>query len=112
MNNVIYSDIFEAKLRRFAKKFPSILDEIEELATQLEQNADIGTSLGSGLHKIRLSVASKGGGKSGGFRVITYVIYQMSNSNEVYLLTLYDKSEEDTVKKDELVKIAKKIVQP
>ncbi len=110
MNNVIYSDIFEAKLRRFSKKSPSIVDEIEELSSQLEENTGVGTALGSGLHKIRLSVASKGGGKSGGFRVITYVVYQMPDTNDVYLLTLYDKSEDDTVKKDELLKIAKKIV--
>lgn len=75
MNNVIYSDYFENKLRRFAKKFPSLLDEIEELATKLEENAQTGTSLGTGLYKIRLASESKGGGKSGGFRVITYVIY-------------------------------------
>lgn len=70
MNNVIYSDIFEAKLKRFAKKFPSILDEIENLANQLEINANLGVAMGSGIHKIRLSVGSKGVGKSGGFRTV------------------------------------------
>jgi hypothetical protein len=109
MNNVIYSDTFESKLKRFAKKFPSILDEIEELANQLEANAHLGVSLGSGLHKIRLSVESKGGGKSGGFRVITYIVYQMPESSDVYLLTMYDKSEDSSFKKDQLVKLAQKI---
>ena len=50
MNNIIYSDIFESKLKRFAKKFPSILEEIEELANHLEENANLGISLGSGFH--------------------------------------------------------------
>lgn len=31
-------------------------------------------SLGAGLYKIRLGSASKGGGKSGGFRAITYYV--------------------------------------
>ena len=110
MNNIIYSDAFESKLRRFVKKFPSILDEIEELAEQLEKNAHLGIALGSGLHKIRLSVESKGGGKSGGFRVITYVVYQEIESNDVYLLTLYDKSEDSSFKKESLLKIVKKII--
>ena len=100
MNNIIYSDIFESKLKRFTKKFPSILDEIQELANDLEENANLGIPLGSGLHKIRLSVESKGGGKSGGFRVITYVVYQMPESSDVYLLTLYDKSEDSSFKKN------------
>ena len=110
MNNIIYSDAFESKLKRFAKKFPSILDEIEELAEQLEDDAQIGISLGSGLYKIRLSVESKGGGKSGGFRVITYIVYQEPASNDVYLLTLYDKSEDNSFKKESLVKLVKKII--
>jgi len=111
MNNVIYSDTFESKLKRFAKKFPSILDEIEELAEQLEEDAHLGTSLGSGLYKIRLSVESKGSGKSGGFRVITYIVYQQpTESSDVYLLTLYDKSEDSSFKKESLVKLVKKII--
>ena len=110
MNNIIYSDAFESKLKRFAKKFPSILDEIEELAEQLEDDAQIGISLGSGLYKIRLSVESKGGGKSGGFRVISYIVYQEPESSDVYLVTLYDKSEDNSFKKESLVKLIKKII--
>jgi hypothetical protein len=110
MNNIIYSDAFESKLKRFAKKFPSILDEIEELAEQLEEDAHLGTSLGSGLYKIRLSVESKGGGKSGGFRVITYIVYQEPELSDVYLLTMYDKSEDSSFKKESLVKLVKKVI--
>lgn len=86
------------------------MDEIEELANLLEENANLGISLGSGLHKVRLSVESKGGGKSGGFRVITYVVYQMPESSDVYLLTLYDKSEDSSIKKEQLLKLMKKII--
>ena len=110
MNNIIYSDIFESKLKRFAKKFPSILNEIEALAEQLENDALIGTSLGSGLYKIRLSVESKGAGKSGGFRVITYIVHQEPESSDIYLLTLYDKSEDSSFKKESLLKLVKKII--
>lgn len=110
MNNVIYSDNFENRLRKFAKKFPSLLDEVEELAIKLEDNRQIGTSLGAGLYKIRLASESKGSGKSGGFRVITYVVYQKPDSSDIYLLTMYDKSEESSIKKAMLVKLAQKVV--
>jgi hypothetical protein len=88
MNDVIYSDVF---------------------ATKLEQNEQIGISLGAGLYKIRLSIESKGGGKSGGFRVITYVVYKMPVSHHVYLLTMYDKSEDDSITKDQLMRMVQKI---
>ena len=59
----------------------------------------MGTSIGNGCYKIRLSVASKGGGKSGGSRVITHV--QLTNER-IYLLSIYDKSEKDTLTDKEI----------
>ncbi|HRH70195.1 MAG TPA: type II toxin-antitoxin system RelE/ParE family toxin [Flavobacteriales bacterium] len=54
----------------------------------------MGTALGHGLYKVRLAIASKGKGKSGGGRIITYVV---TEDAEVYLLSIYDKSDYDTV---------------
>ena len=45
-------------------------------------------------YEIRIAIKSKGKGKSGGARVITYVV---TDNNEVYLLTIYDKSEFDSI---------------
>jgi len=49
-----------------------------------------------------LAIRSKGKGKSGGARVITYLI---SEEQEIYLLTLYDKSEMNTIEDNTLKKI-------
>ena len=54
----------------------------------LSSNPESGTPLGNNTYKIRIAIKSKG--KSGGARVITYVI---SENQEIYLLTIYDKSE-------------------
>ncbi|MFZ1618225.1 MAG: type II toxin-antitoxin system RelE/ParE family toxin [Flavobacteriales bacterium] len=59
----------------------------------------MGTSIGNGCYKIRLSIASKGGGKSGGSRVITHV---RVTSERVYLLSIHDKSEKDTLTDKEI----------
>lgn len=67
---------------------------MKKLNDVLENKLETGTSLGKDTCKIRLSVMSKGKGKSGGARVITYVI---KNNKEVYLLTIYDKSEFDSI---------------
>jgi hypothetical protein len=46
--------------------------------------------LGNNAYKIRIAIRSKGKGKSGGARIITYLV---TENKEVYLLTIYDKSE-------------------
>ncbi len=63
--------------------------------------------MGSGLYKIRLASKSKGNGKRGGFRVITYLLLQTDEDTDVYLISIYDKSEEATIQKDTLLKIVK-----
>lgn len=50
--------------------------------------------MGNDTYKIRMAIKSKGKGKSGGGRVITYVVKE---NKEVYLLTIYDKSEFENV---------------
>ena len=59
--------------------------------------------MGNNAFKVRLAIKSKGKGKSGGARVITYLI---TEDKEVYLLTIFDKSELDSI--DD--KILKKII--
>ena len=54
----------------------------------------MGTALGNNTFKIRLAIKSKGTGKSGGARVITYIV---NEDRDVYLLTIYDKAEFDTI---------------
>ena len=57
-----------------------------------------GNDLGGHLHKVRLGVDSKGRGKSGGMRVITYTVEQLSDETiEITLLYIYDKSEMSAV---------------
>ena len=65
---------FDRQLKRLSKKFPSLKSEIAELAKTLLNDPHYGTSIGKQCYKIRLSIASKAKGKSGGARVITYVL--------------------------------------
>jgi len=65
-----------------------------------------GTFIGNSCYKIRLSIASKGKGKSGGARIITYV--QVTNKS-VLLISIYDKSEQETLSPKQLADILKDI---
>jgi mRNA-degrading endonuclease RelE of RelBE toxin-antitoxin system len=95
---------FDKELKRLVKKYPSLKSEFIELVSDLKENPTQGTPLGNHCFKIRLSIASKGAGKSGGARVITYL--QVSQTS-VYLLSIYDKSEEDTISNKELADLLK-----
>ena len=92
--NVIPSGKFKKEAKRLIKKFPSLKQELLDLSIILSQQPDTGISLGNDIYKIRVAIKSKGKGKSGGGRVITYVV---TENKEVYLLTIYDKSEFDSI---------------
>ena len=69
------------------------------LFESLENNPEQGTSIGKNCYKIRLAIASKGKGKSGEARLITNFVI----ANEtVYLLSIYDKSEKESLTDKEL----------
>jgi len=97
--NVIITDNFERKLKKLSKKHRSMKEDFKELFLSLEINPNQGILLSEGCYKIRLAISSKGKGKSGGARVITYIINADSN---VFLLDIYDKSEQDNISDKEL----------
>jgi len=64
---------FEREVKRLAKKYVSLKKEYIALVQSLKEDPNQGTLLGNNCYKIRLAIALKGKGKSGGARVITYV---------------------------------------
>jgi|BarGraNGADG00212_2_1021979.scaffolds.fasta_scaffold167642_2 mRNA-degrading endonuclease RelE of RelBE toxin-antitoxin system len=88
--NVISISVFERQTKRLVKKYPSLKKEIQELIKELKEVPEKGTSIGHNSYKIRIAIASKGKGKSGGARIITHVIFK---NDTVYLLSIYDKSD-------------------
>lgn len=108
-NSVKYTKIFEKYYKRYIKKFPSLADEIIELEALLIKNPTLGNDLGNGLYKIRLAVKSKNKGKSGGFRVVTYLITKSNNNFDIHLIVIYDKSEIEDISKNELLQLVLEI---
>lgn len=95
---------FERQLKRLAKKYPSLRQEYRELYTSLENEPIQGIFLGKNCYKIRLAIASKGRGKSGGGRVITCV---QVVDDVVYLLAIFDKADQEDLADGELDEILK-----
>ena len=95
---------FDKELKRLAKKYPSLKKEYFELVQDLKQQPEQGTALGNNCYKIRLGIASGGKGKSGGAGVITYL--QITDTT-VFLLSIYDKSEQENIPDKELTELLK-----
>jgi mRNA-degrading endonuclease RelE of RelBE toxin-antitoxin system len=95
---------FDRQLKRLSKKYQSLKEEFFLLIERLEENPEQGTNLGNNCFKIRLSVTSKGKGKSGGARVITNIVI---SDEIVYLLAIYDKSEKENLTDNELEELMK-----
>lgn len=93
-----YLDEFERGAKTLRKKYPSFENDYDTFLDELEKNPYAGESLGQHTYKHRMAIASKGKGKSGGARVITYNV-QQTGSEEILitLMTIYDKSDIENV---------------
>ena len=108
---------FEREAKRLGKRYPSLRDDIKELGAEILENPHLGTDLGGGLRKIRMAITSKGRGKSGGARVITFtvvvsvaeaitftVVVSVAEA-EINLLYIYDKAERSSISKKEIAQL-------
>jgi mRNA-degrading endonuclease RelE of RelBE toxin-antitoxin system len=108
MKNKIFTiPLFDSRYKRFVKKFPTLEEELLVLQELLLENPKMGILLTTNIYKIRVPNKDNQRGKSGGFRIITYLIEENQNNYEINLLTIYDKFEESTVSKSALLKIVK-----
>ena len=98
---------FENEAKKLVKKYPSLKTELAQLFAELRINPTMGTPLGNDIYKIRIAVASKNKGKSGGARVLTFV---KISETTVLLFSIYSKGDKDTISEKEIEKLLKDYV--
>ena len=96
------SKSFNKELKRLGKRYASLADDYETLLHDLKQNPALGTDLGRGLRKVRMRISSKGKGKSGEARVITFTVIASVDETTINLLYIYDKSERENISPKEI----------
>lgn len=102
--SVELSDNFKKEAKKFIKKYPSLKIELAKLFEELEENPTMGISLGDNIYKIRLAIASKNKGKSGGARVLSFV--QVIDTR-VLLFSIYSKGEINNLTDNEIKALIK-----
>ena len=100
---ITYTPDFAKQMKRLSKRYKSLKEDYVNLLNDLRANPNLGIELGHHLRKVRMSIASKGKGKSGGARVITYTLILAETDTEIKLLTIYDKSERENLTDKELL---------
>lgn len=95
---IIATPRFRKSLKALAKRHRSLKDDFAMFASSLRENPWQGDEIAPGIRKIRMAISSKGRGKSGGARVITYnIISTPAQGGRVYLIEIYDKSDYSSV---------------
>ncbi len=90
---------FQRDAKNLLKKYASLKADLAFVFDELKASPLQGNPLGKACYKVRIKISSKGKGKSGGGRIITYVHVR---NEVVYLLTIYDKADKATLTDAEL----------
>ena len=93
---------FRRSIRRLSKKYRSLPDDVAEVVKKLLSAPQLGTPIGHNCYKIRVAIASKNKGKSGGARIITYVRIM---GETVILLAIYDKAELANISEQQVLEL-------
>jgi len=99
---IVPTEYFERNFKQLSKKYRSLDNDYEILIKELEKNPMMGDDLGNNTRKVRMAIASKNKGKSGGARVITFNVLVDVENSKIYLLTIYDKGMQDTISKRDI----------
>lgn len=105
---ILITDEFSKNAKRLLKKYPSFENDLRLFKQELTSGINVGIPLGSGIRKVRISIESKGKGKSGGARAITYDIVIQKSEKAILLVTVFDKNERDSISINAIKAIIKK----
>ncbi len=105
--NIQLYPLFIKELKRLAKRYKSIKEDLETLRKELLENPKKGVNIGRGVYKVRMSISAKGKGKSGGARVITVLLDISEDEKEIGLHYIYDKSEKESLTDKQINEILK-----
>src|SRR5476651_308339 len=97
---IVLTPFFSREFKKLLKKHASLVKDFKNITDQLLENPRLGESIGNNCYKIRMSIASKNKGKSGGARVITYVKFV---NEEIFLVAIYDKSQLSAIAEEEVL---------
>lgn len=97
------SSLFDKQSKQLAKKFNLLKNDLKDFVNNFDSYHPKAINVKNNVFKIRLSNSNKNKGKSAGYRIYYYLKIEQS----VYLLTIYDKSQIESINEDILMETLK-----
>src|SRR5580704_11320018 len=84
------TELFKKLVKELRKRYRRIERDIDLYVDNIHDISDIGISLGKNLYKVRIKNSDTVRGKSGGYRLITFL---QLKDNKLTLIYIYSKSD-------------------
>ena len=84
---------FDKEVKELAKKYSHIKSDLQNLIANFDKNHQSAKTIKANIYKVRIKNSDKAKGKSAGYRTYYYIV----ESETVYFLTIYDKSEKELI---------------
>ena len=104
MVEIRFTEPFKKRLKKLAKRYRNIQEDIDPIFTQLQTGFFIGeqiTDIKATIFKVRAKNSDIPTGKSGGYRLI----YQVISPTLILLLVIYAKSDKVTISSTEIKRL-------
>jgi len=89
---------FDKEVKKLSKKYNLIKEDLNNFVVDFDNIHKEATSIKKNLYKVRLSNSNKNKGKRAGYRIY----YYLKINDTVYLLTIYDKSQIESINENTL----------
>ncbi len=106
--SVFYSHEFKRNVRKLLKKYPRLPDDLDEFIDRLQTGnveGDLLQHVGCEVYKARIKNSDNKKGKSGGYRII----YYCKQNEQIFLVTIYAKSEQEDVSAQKILSIVESL---
>ena len=106
MVEIRFTEPFKKRLKKLAKRYRQIQEDIQPILTQLQEGEFVGeqiTGVKATVFKVRAKNSDIPTGKSGGYRLI----YQLISPTSILLLVIYAKSDQTNITADEIEELIK-----
>ena len=103
------SSDFDREAKKLKKRYRSFPGDLRDFIKDISENPLQGAELSPGIRKKRMTITSKGGGKSGGARVITANAIIAEQQGRIAFLYIYDKADTSNIKLNVMKKIASEL---
>lgn len=106
---IITTAYADKAIKKLSKRYHSFSNDIKAFREELLNNPIQGDEIAPHVRKIRMAITSKGRGKSGGARVITFNALVSEQDGKIYLLLIYDKADTPNVKMNVIKEIIEEL---